>query len=263
MARRFGGATAGIWAAIRGGWTRRELKYLLQGLPAVAAGTTAAVFVVVAGVQSRTLDDRYRTAADAAFAENPEAAGLYYRRLAGLDGGAPRTRFRLAMAYERKGDRSRAAELITGLLGGPDAAGYADAHRWVAHDILSSPGGRVGPGEAVGGVSAPAASPQGRPRRSAGRSASGPVPLWRWATRPVPSRCSNRRPRAARISSLISPACTRDWVTSKRRRRRTLPREKHYRQRVRTNPVDTDARARWAGTLVNLGRFEGSGGGAL
>ena len=137
--RSLGGVVANVGKAVRGGWARREFKYLLQGLPAVAAGGAAAMFIAAAAVQGRELEHRYRTAADAAFAEDPEAAGLYYRRLLELDGGAPRTRFRLAMTFERRGDDVRAAELVSGLLGGPNGVGNVDAHRWVAHRILSDP----------------------------------------------------------------------------------------------------------------------------
>ena len=253
--RGLGGVVANVGKAVRGGWARREFKYLLQGLPAVAAGGAAAVFVAAAAVQGRELEHRYRTAADAAFAEDPEAAGLYYRRLLELDGGAPRTRFRLAMTFERRGDEVRAAELVSGLLGGPDGVGNVDAHRWVAHRILSDPDAAADPARL-----AEAYRNLLRARRAAPADPgvalhlaqyhvavgdrAGAVPFLEQAAKTQPALLFD----LARLhAELDDPRAELAAAAAA---------EKHFRQRVRADPGDATARARWAGMLVNLGRFE-------
>ena len=137
-------AAGGTVRALRGGWTARRLKDLLWGLPALAAAAACAGLATTAGVRSRGLDEEYRLAADAAFdAGDPAAANLYYRRLVELDGGSPRTRFRLAETYDEIGRPDAAADLLTALT--PDTGGYPPAHKRLAARLLD-PAAAVGPG---------------------------------------------------------------------------------------------------------------------
>ena len=254
--RGVGRAAGATFHAARTGWKSRQAKYLLQGLPALAAAAALVTFLVATGLQARTLDARYRSAATDAFsAGDYGAANLYYRRLGELDDGSPATRFQLAMTFDALGADDKASEIITGLLGSRDGAGHPRAHRWVAHKILTDEQARQDPrrvGEAHRHLL--------RARRAAPDDPDVALQLAQYyvavgdmrTALPLLEEVVEVRPGLAfdlaRVYAELGDERSAD--------RATRIAEEHYRRQVQRDVTDHQARTIWAGSLVNLGRFD-------
>jgi tetratricopeptide (TPR) repeat protein len=119
-------------------WYSRNWKSLLFSLPGVVLAGLLLVLLVLgsqAPVEKRV--DRYQAVAQTALARGDGAAAeVYFRRLAALQDVSPPTRYGLALAAALQGDEARARSLMQSLA--PEhAGGYAEAHLWLAKDLLS------------------------------------------------------------------------------------------------------------------------------
>jgi len=119
---------------------RRNLRYIVQGLPAILALLTALAVGFFAVVLPRAeLVLRYREAADKSLkGDDVGAAWIGYARLALLDPTGPEGRFGLGEIASRAGDNHRAAVYILPLAPRHEL-GYPPAHVWRARQLLSQP----------------------------------------------------------------------------------------------------------------------------
>ena len=266
------GAAGRTTRALLGGWTGRRGRDLLWGLPALAAGAAFAGLAATAGVRARALDEDYRLAADAAFdADDPAAANLYYRRLAELDGGSPRTRFRLAETYDGLGQADAAADLLAGLT--PDSGGYPPAHKALAERLLdpASAGGVDGGADGGAGAGGPDAPPDPRrvaaahrhlllARRGDPADTDVAVRLAQLyvdagaAARALPllTEVAPARPELHLDAGLLAARLGEGAAA----RRSFEAAAAHFAGVVGDDPADAPARRRWATCLVNLGRLD-------
>ena len=254
--RGVGRGAGATWSAVRGGWSSRNGRELLRGLPALLAVAAVAAAAVASGIQSRRLEGRYRAAADSAFeAGEAEAANLYYRRLAQLDDGGPQTRFRMALTYQDLEQGRTAAELMNGLMGEDGSPGYAPAHRWAANRLLNSEGAAENSALIAEAHRHLLQARRGAPEDvevalnlaqyyAAVGDLRRAVPLLREAAEERPGLNFDLARLHARLGDVRGEA------------RADAAAESHFRNLVRIDPADHTARARWAGTLVSLGRFE-------
>jgi Tfp pilus assembly protein PilF len=122
-------------------WCSRPWLALIAALPGMLLAGALWMLVVLGGaISADTLGERYQAAGTAALQQgDAEAAHVYYRRLAMIRGADPSVRYGLAIAADLQGDPDRARSMMQGLA--PDnAAGYSEAHLWLAKDLLSRPG---------------------------------------------------------------------------------------------------------------------------
>lgn len=231
---------------------------MLWGLPALIAGLGFAGFAATAGVRARGLDEEYRAAADAAYdADEPAPANLYYRRLAELDGGAPRTRFRLAETYESLDRPDAAGQLLAGLT--EDVGGYPPAHRAAAARLLEAPGAPDDPFANRRRLAAAfrhlklarrgapddvdVAVELARVLLAAGEDRAA-LPLIREAADARPDLRLDEGVVAARLGE--SAAAARAFAAA----------EAHFAVAVADDPGDDASRLRWAEALAKLGRLD-------
>ncbi|MBL8849874.1 MAG: tetratricopeptide repeat protein [Planctomycetaceae bacterium] len=128
----------GLLRDIANWWSRREMRYLIRGLPSVFVFSFAAYLVVACRFGSdATLAQTYLSAARQAEAANsPAAAALLLERVATLRHDDQETLFELAVMAQQAGDQERAAVLIQKLA--PDEGhGYLPAHLQVARYYLA------------------------------------------------------------------------------------------------------------------------------
>lgn len=116
----------------------RSWGRIASGVGVLAVGAGFA-FVVFEGLRISKTDliASYRRAAVQALEQDQiPTAELWFEKADRLDGGThPETRYRLALAAERKGDAPRCRQLMQELAPA-DARGFELAHYWLAHDLL-------------------------------------------------------------------------------------------------------------------------------
>jgi len=121
-------------------WSTRHWKPLVWGLPAILAG----VAVWGVGLQySRWAPGdwvrRYEVAGMTALRQGDlEAADVCFRRMAFLDESSPAAFFGLALTATRQNELPRARQLMRRIAPATEA-GYADAHFWLAQDLIRQP----------------------------------------------------------------------------------------------------------------------------
>jgi tetratricopeptide (TPR) repeat protein len=118
-------------------WSTRYWRSLVWSVPALLVGLVIGFGGWTYGRSSQTDWARIYGAAGAAAlrAGALDAADVYFRRMAVLDEASPSAWYGLAMIAERQDDRPRARELLRRIAPG-DAAGYPDAHYWLAQDLI-------------------------------------------------------------------------------------------------------------------------------
>ena len=117
-------------------WSRREMRYLIRGLPSVAVFSLTAYLIIACRFRSDvTLAETYLSAARHA-AKSPAAAALLLERVVSLRKEDDETLFELASMAQQSGDQARAAVLIQQLA--PDKGhGYLPAHMQVGRYYLA------------------------------------------------------------------------------------------------------------------------------
>jgi tetratricopeptide (TPR) repeat protein len=110
-------------------WSRREMRYLLRGLPSVIVFSTVAYLVVACRLRSDTaLAETYLNAAHQAEAANkPEIAALLLERVVRLRPADDVTLYALATMARQSGDLPRSAVLMQQLAPETAGQGYAPA----------------------------------------------------------------------------------------------------------------------------------------
>jgi tetratricopeptide (TPR) repeat protein len=119
-----------MFAQLAHWWSSRESRYLLRGLPALAAFVGAALLLLAGRMRSDTvLAERYLSAARFSAASQPDVAALLLERVVQLRPKDNETLFELATMTQRAGDPARTAVLMRELAPDPDTApGYWPAH---------------------------------------------------------------------------------------------------------------------------------------
>lgn len=113
--------------------------WFIQGLPAVFVA--GACLTVVASFGERPgvhILDRYNAAIDAAIASDDfETAELFLHKLLQIDDSRADVRYRLAQLAERRGEMTRAKDMME-QLAPENSVGHPGAHFWVAKKMLAS-----------------------------------------------------------------------------------------------------------------------------
>ncbi len=137
MASRFG---QWLWSVLVSAWERNNLRYFLQGLPALLALLSITVTTAYAYFRSQEgLTKLYELEGKTALsAAQYQKAVLCFERLATLDGRNPEVRYLLAlsMVFNPAADQRDFAYNLLDQLAPKDAIGYPPAHLHQAKRIL-------------------------------------------------------------------------------------------------------------------------------
>ncbi len=127
-----------IWRFLRNWFASRNVRSLLWGLPAVlVAACLGVVGEVASSVTETDLVAHYQLSAfEAQQRGDQDTSALWLKKTTMLEPDAPQHQFRLALAAEQQGRQDRARELMR-RIAPRDEQGYAEAHFWLARDLLT------------------------------------------------------------------------------------------------------------------------------
>jgi tetratricopeptide (TPR) repeat protein len=127
-----------MWGFFVSWWETRELRRLLQGLPALLlAGLLLLLLASRGQPASRELIDKYLQLAQRSVRlEEFDQAEFYYRKLEQLAPANGTVRFEHASMFAEKGEFDRAAVMMGALVSDDDRSNDKDVHLWLARNVL-------------------------------------------------------------------------------------------------------------------------------